>query len=97
MFQRIRQERTEKAAAFGKKEKNKKQEVRLEALKAGRPAFKVKSNEFETAKPEDIADKNTAPQTRNAKHEENVTLQTKYLSSQKRKFKTPKIHLKKRA
>jgi hypothetical protein len=97
MFQRIRQERTEKAVEFGKKEKNKKQEVRLDALKDGRPAFKVKSEEFDIAKPEDIADKDTAPQTRNTKQEENVTLQTKHLSSQKRKFKTPKIHLKKRA
>ena len=92
MLGRIRQEREEKAKAFGKKEKNKKQIVRDEALDAGRPMPKIKPA---TTDSEDKKDETT--HLRQAKQEEKKPSKMRRLSSQKRKVKTQKVHLKKRA
>ena len=91
MLQRIRQEREEKAKTFGKKEKAKEQIVRLEALQEKRPAVKLKPTTETSDK------KGQTAHTRQSKQEEKTIHQTRHLSSQKRKVKTQKVHLKKRA
>lgn len=92
MLGRIRQEREEKAKAFGKKEKNKKQIVREEALNTARPMPKIKPT---TSDSDDKKD--ATAHLRQPKQAEQMPTKMHRLSSQKRKVKTQKVHLKKRA
>ena len=92
MLQRIRQERQEKAKAFGEREKAKTQLVRLDALNDTRPKLKVKPTTSET---EDK--KESSVHLRSQKAEEKTIKETRHLSKQKRKVRTQKVHLKKRA
>lgn len=101
MVQRIRQERTDKAAAFGAKEKAKKQQVRPEALKNGRPPLKVKPETADTTdkKSAVASDKNeAAAKTRDPRWQEQKSgFSLRRLMRQPSKVKPQKTNLKKRA
>ena len=89
MLEKIKQERQEKAKAFGEKEKAKEQKVRKDALKK-RPPLKLKPSAS------DATDKNeTTTDARQAKQQEQIG--TRSLMRQARKVRTPKTNLKKRA
>ena len=91
MVEKIKQERQEKAKAFGEKEKAKEQKVRKEALKQGRPPLKLKPQASDTT------DKNDNSET--TTHTSQPTQQNgmRSLMRQSTKVRTPKTNLKKRA
>ncbi|MBE6449832.1 MAG: pentapeptide repeat-containing protein [Alphaproteobacteria bacterium] len=92
LFQKIRTERKEKVLAFSKQEKAKKQVVREEALKNGRPPLKTEVKEIKTTDK-----KETTEAIIQSRHPSAKKTTTRRLSSQKRKVKTQKTNLKKRA
>lgn len=87
MLEKIKQERQEKAKAFGEREKAKEQKVRKEALKQGRPPLKLKPQTSDTT---DMNDKNEIAEQINKEG-------MRSLMRQARKVRTPKTNLKKRA
>lgn len=84
MIEKIKQERQEKAKAFGEAEKAKKQLVRKAALKKGRPAMKIKPETSDTT--------DTTKETQTTSQSG-----TRSLMRQARKVKAQKTNLKKRA
>ncbi len=94
MYQKIKQERQEKARAFGQAEKAKKQVVREAALKDKRPAMKIIP---QTTSSTDTAGKNETKAGAGAGAAVKQKPVARSVTRQARKVKTPKTNLKKRA